>query len=335
MRRLRLVSTLTPQRISFAGGGTDQKGVYSKVGGSVVSAAINKYVYVTVKRHNSSLFGEKYRLNYSQTEQVRCIEEIKNGVARECLKLLEFDEPLAISTMSDVPASSGLGSSSAFAVGLLQALHRLKGESISAGQLAEEACYVEIDMLGSPIGKQDQYAAAYGGLNHFGFSNDGRVSIDHLVLEPRNADELFNNLVLIWSGVQRDASLVLKRQKNSIAENCDKYSQLILDAERCKKLFLSDSVSLSMKVGELLADTWRVKRSLDESTSNQEIDKISEALEMIGAAGGKLCGAGGGGFFVAVVPESKREDLSKLLGANRLVRVRYEPIGSRIIAEVM
>ena len=166
----RFVTTITPQRISFAGGGTDFPDFYLKNGGAVVSATIDKFVYVTVKRH-SELFREKYRLSYSQTEHVDEIDSIENDIARECLRFLNVDPPLFISTTSDLPVSSGLGSSSSFAVGLLLALHNLRGESVTAGQLAEEACHIEIEVLGKPIGKQDQYAAAFGGLNFYEFMN--------------------------------------------------------------------------------------------------------------------------------------------------------------------
>lgn len=156
------VTTITPQRISFVGGGTDLPSFYKNHNGEVISSAIDKYIYVTVKQH-SPLFEEAYRLSYSKTEHVQSLDEIENSIARECLRLVSVEPPLYIATAADLPASSGLGSSSSFAVGLLHALHLLKGERVSAGQLAEEACHIEIDVLGNPIGKQDQYAAAFGG----------------------------------------------------------------------------------------------------------------------------------------------------------------------------
>src|SRR5215204_4405554 len=167
-----VIVTRTPLRVSFAGGGTDLPEFYRFDDGAVFSTAIDKYVYVTVKRH-SELFYEPIRINYSKTEQVNELSEIENGIARECLRLLEIEPPIYISTVADAPASSGLGGSSSFAVGLLNALHAYRGERVSAGQLADEACHIEIKVLGEPIGKQDQYAAAFGGLNFLRFHGDG------------------------------------------------------------------------------------------------------------------------------------------------------------------
>src|ERR671926_26814 len=163
-----VIMTRTPLRVSFAGGGTDLADFYEREPGAVFSTAINKYIYVTVKRHGR-IFNESIRLNYSKSEQVLRIDDIENDIARECLRFLEIEPPVYISTVADLPASTGLGGSSSFAVGLLNALHAFRGERVSAGQLAEEACHIEIDVLRQPIGKQDQYAAAFGGLNFFSF----------------------------------------------------------------------------------------------------------------------------------------------------------------------
>ena len=211
----RFVTTITPQRLSFAGGGTDFADFYLHHGGAVVSATIDKFVYVTVKRH-SELFDEKYRLSYSLTEHVDDLDLIKNDIARECLRFLNVDPPLFISTTSDLPVSSGLGSSSSFAVGLLLALHCLRGEEVTAGQLAEEACHIEIDVLGKPIGKQDQYAAAFGGLNFYEFMKDGRVRVESLWNRVTDLQELFDSGTLYWTGVQRRAEDVLGEQQKNI-----------------------------------------------------------------------------------------------------------------------
>jgi D-glycero-alpha-D-manno-heptose-7-phosphate kinase len=213
----RFVTTITPQRISFAGGGTDFPDFYLKNGGAVVSATIDKFVYVTVKRH-SELFKEKYRLSYSQTEHVDDIELIENDIARECLRFLNVDPPLFISTTSDLPVSSGLGSSSSFAVGLLLALHNLRGESVTAGQLAEEACHIEIEVLGKPIGKQDQYAAAFGGLNFYEFRKDGRVRVESLWNSRNDTQSIFDSSILFWTGVQRKAEDILSEQQRNIPD---------------------------------------------------------------------------------------------------------------------
>src|SRR3989338_1351073 len=217
MSRPSLVVTRTPLRVSFAGGGTDLPGFYEREYGAVLSTTIDKYLYVTVKRHNE-LFHEGFRLNYSQTEHVNRLDEIQNHIARECLRLLQVEPPVYISTIADLPEFSGLGSSSSFAVGLLNALHVFRGEHVSAGQLAEEAAHVEIDVLNRPIGKQDHYAAAFGGLNFFCFMPKGRVSVEHQLLPSGVVQRLFEHLLLFWTRIQRDAGVVLIEQQRRIDE---------------------------------------------------------------------------------------------------------------------
>src|SRR5437762_22836 len=207
-----LVVTRTPLRVSFAGGGTDLSDFYEHGHGTVFSTTIDKYIYVTVKRHGP-VFDEQIRLNYSKSEQVNRIDEIENDIARECLRFLEIEPPIYVSTVADLPASTGLGGSSSFAVGLLHALHTFRGERVSAGQLAEEACHVEIELLGHPIGKQDQYAAAFGGLNFFCFKPDGGVTVEPHRLRQRMIDELFDGLMMFWTGHARDSSAVLAEQE--------------------------------------------------------------------------------------------------------------------------
>src|SRR5436309_4254805 len=194
--------TRTPLRISFAGGGTDLLDFYQREYGAVLSTAIDQYIYVTVKRHGD-LFNEPIRLNYSETELVDRIDDVQNAIARECLRLLEIEPPIYISTVADIPASTGLGSSSSFAVGLLNALHAFRDERVSAGQLAEEASYIEIDVLKQPIGKQDQYAAAFGGLNFFCFKPGGGVTVEPHRLRNGALGDLFNHIMMFWTGHQR------------------------------------------------------------------------------------------------------------------------------------
>src|ERR1051325_11199573 len=208
-----VIMTRTPLRVSFAGGGTDLADFYQKDFGAVFSTAINKYIYVTVKRHGP-VFNELIRLNYSRSEQVQSLDEIENDIARECLRLLEIDPPIYVSTVADLPASTGLGGSSSFAVGLLNALHAFRGERVSAGQLAEEGCHIEIDVLKQPIGKQDQYAAAFGGLNLFCFGRNG-VTVHPQHISKRKLDALFESVMMFWTGMQRDASTVLEDQRRN------------------------------------------------------------------------------------------------------------------------
>jgi len=329
----RSVTTITPQRISFVGGGTDLPSFYTNHGGGVISSAINQYVYVTVKQH-SPLFDEAYRLSYYKTEHVQTLDDIENSIARECLSLVHVEPPLYIATTADLPASSGLGSSSSFAVGLLNALHLLKGERVSPAQLAEEACEVEINILGNPIGKQDQYVAAFGGLNHIFFKKNGRVEIDHLVLQNNLIDKIFENSLLIWTGIQRDASSVLLKQNESVAKNIDGYKSLIKDNNDCKEMMLNPPADILSQFGGLLEKTWQTKKSLEETISSKEMDEMHSQVKSLGGYGGKLSGAGGGGFFYEIIPKEKQAALLKIYGRKRLLKVAYEPFGSRLLAEV-
>ena len=329
----RAVTTITPQRISFVGGGTDLPAYFSEHEGGVISSAIDQYVYVTVKRH-SALFQEQYRLSYSKTEHADKLDDIENSIARECLRLVQIDSPLYIATSADLPASSGLGSSSSFAVGLLHALHLMKGERVSAGQLAEEACEIEINILGNPIGKQDQYAAAFGGLNHISFKKNGRVEIDHLVLQDRLIDRIFENSLLIWSGIQREASSILSKQNKQLNAMTIEYKSLMRDVEDCKEMFLNPSADMLQMFGKLLSRTWATKMSLEKSISSSEINNIHEQIMSLGGFGGKLSGAGGGGFFFELIPSDLHPKLLALYGSSKVLKVSFEPLGSRLLSEV-
>lgn len=332
-RTPRTVTTITPQRISFVGGGTDLPSFYTNHGGAVISSAINQYVYVTVKQH-SPLFDEAYRLSYSKSEHVNSLDDIENSIARECLRLVNVEPPLYIATAADLPASSGLGSSSSFAVGLLNALHLLKGERVSPAQLAEEACEIEINILGNPIGKQDQYAAAFGGLNHIIFNKNGRVEIDHLVLHNNIINEIFENSLLIWTGIQRDATSILSSQNKTMDNNIKGYELLMYSTINCKSLMLGNSNQFLKDFGNILENSWLVKKKLEKTISSNTMDIMHEQVKSLGGLGGKLSGAGGGGFFYEIVPKDFQEDLLKIFGKNRVLKVAYEPIGSRILSEI-
>jgi len=329
----RAVTTITPQRISFVGGGTDMSSFYKNHEGGVISCAIDQYVYVTVKQH-SPLFDEAFRLSYSKTEHTNTLDEIENGIARECLRLVNVDPPLYIATAADLPASSGLGSSSSFAVGLLNALHLLKGERVSPAQLAEEACEVEIDILGNPIGKQDQYAAAFGGLNHIVFKKNGRVEIDHLALQNNLINEIFDNSLLIWTGIQRDASAILAKQKVNIEKKLASYSSLVNDVKCCKELMLEPPTDFLFQFGALLEKTWQTKRGLEQAISTNEMNEMHLKVRSLGGYGGKLSGAGGGGFFYEIVPREHQQLLLRGYGNKRFLKISYEPLGSRLFSEM-
>jgi len=323
-----LVVTRTPLRVSFAGGGTDLPGFYEREQGAVLSTTIDKYLYVTVKRHGV-LFDEGFRLNYSESEQVDRLEDMKNNIARECLRLLQVDPPMYISTIADLPEFSGLGSSSSFAVGLLNALHVFRGQRVSAGQLAEEAAHVEINILKRPIGKQDHYAAAFGGLNFFCFMPEGRVSVEHQLLPHGVMQRLFEHLLLFWTKIRRDAGVVLMEQQRRIGETFGMLQSMREDARALHALVHNGFDAL--KFGEVLDRTWSRKRQLASGITNNHIDRWYEQARAAGAIGGKICGAGGGGFLLLVMPPDRREPIRRALHDLHEVAIGYEAQGSRVL----
>ena len=324
-----IVVTRTPLRVSFAGGGTDLPDFYEIEDGAVLSAAVDKYVYVTVKRH-SALFNEPIRLNYSRTEQVNAIGEIQNNIARECLRFLGIEPPIFISTVADIPASTGMGGSSAFAVGLLNALHAFRGERVAAGQLAEEACHIEIDVLGEPIGKQDQYAAAFGGLNLLRFARGGRVTVEPQPVVNGSLAKLFEHMMMVWTGHQRPAASVLSEQKSKTPSNLDVLRQMRDDAYELRTLCAAPHIDLE-RLGAALHRGWELKRRLASKITTPEIDDHYRRAIAAGAEGGKLCGAGGGGFLLFIVKPERRPRVAHALADLTSVTVRCEVHGSRVL----
>jgi D-glycero-alpha-D-manno-heptose-7-phosphate kinase len=324
-----LIVTRTPLRVSLAGGGTDLASFYEREYGAVLSTAIANYIYVTVKPH-SPLFNEPVRVNYSKSEEVDRIDEIENDIARECLRFMAIEPPIYISTVGDHPASTGLGSSSAFAVGLLNALHAYRGERVTAGELAEEASHVEIDRLGRPIGKQDQYAAAFGGVNYFRFNPGGGVTVEPLSPTKDDLQNLFDHMMMFWTGHQRDAGAVLAEQRANTERKLDSLVRMREHAQEMQGLICNGPVD-PQDVGRLLHDGWQLKRELASTITNDQIDGWYERAIEAGADGGKLCGAGGGGCIVFIVdPERQgrvREALSDLIE----VPISYEVHGSRVL----
>ncbi|MGH7873356.1 MAG: GHMP kinase, partial [Candidatus Binatia bacterium] len=299
-----VIMTRTPLRVSFAGGGTDLTDFYEREWGAVFSTAINKYIYVTIKRHGN-VFNESIRLNYSKSEQVQTIDEIENDIARECLRFLDIEPPIYISTVADLPASTGLGGSSSFAVGLLNALHAFRGERVSAGQLAEEACHIEIEVLKQPIGKQDQYAAAFGGLNFFCFRPGGAVSVEPQRLNNGGLKSLFDCILIFWTGHQRDSSSVLTEQKANTSAKMASLLRMREHAVELQKLSSNGGLDIA-KFGKILDESWNFKRQLASKISTSEIDEWYRMAIEAGAEGGKLCGAGGGGFLLFIVKPERQ-----------------------------
>lgn len=317
-----MIISRTPLRISFAGGGTDLPSFYkNNEYGAVVSTSINSFIYVTIKKH-SELFPEKYRLNYSITEQVDKIDEINNPIIRECIRFLEIDDRLYISTIADCPGSSGLGSSSTFCVGLLNALYKYKGINASAGRLADEAAYIEITMLNRPIGKQDHYAAAFGGLNYIRFEKNETVTIKPITSNLRNIESIFSSLLSFWTGVTRPAESILKEQDDNNKINSEILIEMREQANELSLLIDSDRFSTS-KFGELLHKGWILKQTLASKISNSEINKAYSIARDAGSLGGKISGAGGGGFLNLIALKENHLEIIQKLQTIGLVNYKF------------
>jgi D-glycero-alpha-D-manno-heptose-7-phosphate kinase len=320
-----MIISRTPFRVSFAGGGTDLAAFYREEKGAVTSSTIDKYVYITVnKRFDSTL-----RISYSKTEIVDNVDQVQHRIVREALRLTGLKQGLEITSIADLPAGTGMGSSSAFTVGLLNALHAYAGRHTSAAQLAEEACRIEIDILGEPIGKQDQYASAYGGLNHVEFNPDGTVYVNPVISRRETREELGLNLMLFYTGVTRSASSVLVKQREDTAAKLAVLREMRDISDRMAEVFQAGR--RLHEFGELLHEAWLLKRSVTSGISNPDIDRWYEAAREGGALGGKLLGAGGGGFLLFFVERQNRRAVAERLADLRELPFRLESEGSKII----
>jgi D-glycero-alpha-D-manno-heptose-7-phosphate kinase len=326
-----MIVSRAPVRFSLGGGGTDLPSYSKTHGGFLVAAAIDSYVFVCAARR----FYNNIRLAYSKTELVESIDQIEHRLFREALRFTNLQTNLELHSLADVPANSGLGSSSSFTVALLNALHAFKREYVPTKQLAEEACHIEIDVLKEPIGKQDQYIAAYGGITAFTFHPDGSVEAERVAMKDEAVMELENNLLIFYSGVERSASQVLAEQKKTITDNKDdavnrmhRIKQLGYDT---KQLLESGNIDA---YGELLHEHWTNKRKLASNMTSSVIDEHYDAARAAGAIGGKLMGAGGGGFFMFYVrPADRRRVFETLSGRGlRHTRFHFDFDGARILA---
>jgi len=323
-----MIISQTPVRISFAGGGSDLPSYYLQHGGAVVSTAIDKYVYVTVSRK----FDESLRVSYSRTEEVESAAQLQHPIVREGMGMLGLKGGLEITSVADIPSrGTGLGSSSSFAVGLMHALHAIGGRHVSSGQLAHEACLIEIEKCGEPIGKQDQYAAAFGGLNYIQFHKDGSVQVDPMVLSPGAREEMNRNMVLFYTGITRSASEILASQSKQLADQGKKaeamHKMVAYAAELRDALCAGDVGSM----GRILHENWLLKQSITDGISSGQINAWYERALDAGALGGKLLGAGGGGFLLFYAPQEKHEAIASALSDLRRISFAMEPRGSRII----
>lgn len=320
-----MIITKTPLRISFVGGGTDLRDFYRHQPGMVVSTAIDKYIYICIHRHFD---GSMFLLKYSKTEEGKDVNKIKHPLFREAMKLTGVNG-IEITSMSDVPvAGTGLGSSSSFTVGLLNALYAYKGEHKSAEELAKKACQIEIDILNEPIGKQDQYIAAYGGLKAFTFKQNEGVDVEEIPIADDKKKELDSNLLLFYTGKVRKAHTILTKQK---ANTKDKMKSLIKMGNLAKTMKEYLTNYQLDKIGELLHINWLEKRRLAEGITDPEIDSLYQKAVDNGALGGKICGAGGGGFLLFCCQKENQNKIRKALNNLKETPFNFEPRGSKII----
>jgi len=323
-----MIISRTPLRMSFTGGGSDLPAFYRQFGGAVISTAIDKYVYVNVNKK----FDHGIRIAYSKTEEVFCIGDIEHQLVRATLEYLEIQGGIEITTIADIPSKgTGLGSSSSFTVGLLHALNAFKGCYVSSEQLASRSCHIEIDLCGEPIGKQDQYAAAFGGFNLIEFNPDESVVVSPIICRRDTISEIENNIIVFYTGISRSASSLLAYQSKEVSQDWKKKEVLKRMVELTKDLRRELQNDQTHTFGEILHENWILKKSLTNSISTSEIDDWYAAAIKAGATGGKILGAGAGGFLLFYAPQESHEKIRNALSMLRQVAIKFEPLGSRII----
>lgn len=323
-----MIISKTPLRMSFVGGGSDLPAFYREHGGAVLSTAIDKHIYITVNKR----FDDSYRVSYSRTEEVPSIDDVQHPLARECLRLTGCADGIEITSIADIPArGTGLGSSSSFVVGLLHALHAYGGRYVSAGQLAEEACRIEIEKCGEPIGKQDQYAAAFGGLNVIRFHPDDRVDVEPVICRTDVLADLQSQFLTFYTGATRSASALLAKQSQDVAADRAKQQCLRRMVELVDETRRVLQAGDLRAFGDLLDENWRLKASLTAGITNEQVDHWYRVAREAGAWGGKLLGAGEGGFLLVQAPVERHEAVHRALADIRHVPLRFERNGSQII----
>jgi D-glycero-alpha-D-manno-heptose-7-phosphate kinase len=323
-----MIISRTPLRMSFAGGGSDLPGFYRRHGGAVLSTAIDKYVYVNVNKK----FDNGIRIAYSKTEEVASVDEIEHKLVRAAMRHLKLEGGIEITTIADIPSrGTGLGSSSSFTVGLLHALNAFKGRYVSSAQLGEASCHIEIDLCGEPIGKQDQYAAAFGGFNLIEFMPDDSVVVSPIICQRETLRQLESNILVFYTGRTRSASALLRQQAEEIAGDHGKQRTLARMVELAYRLRDELHRDNAAALGEILHESWMLKKSITAGVSDGEIDEWYEAARRAGAAGGKILGAGAGGFLMVYAPQDAHETIKSRLHMLRPIQMGFEPLGSRII----
>lgn len=320
-----MIIVQTPLRVSFFGGGTDFPSFYCEEGGCVLTSAIDKYIFVTVKYR----FDQLLRIGYTHAEMVEKVEDIQHELIREALRTTGIQSGVEVTTMGDIPsAGSGLGSSSTVTVGSLNAMYTLLGEIIPAERLAQEACEIEIERLGKPIGVQDQYIAAYGGLRFLEFKTDGQVVVERVHLDPASIRRLNENLLLFFTGVTRSAGNILGEQLRNINGRLKVLRQMKDMAHQARYELETGNVDA---IGELLHESWGLKKQLASQISNTMIDEMYTAARKAGAIGGKITGAGGGGFLLLYCPHERQDDVRAALVGLQELPFRLEHDGSKVI----
>ena len=324
-----MIITRTPFRISFFGGGTDYPGYYNEHGGSVLSTTINKYCYITC-RSLPPFFDHRYSIRYSKSEYVSNLDEIWHPSVRECLRFMDIDDGVEIVHTGDIPAMSGIGSSSSFTVGLLNALYALQGKIVTKRKLALDAIHVEQDFIGENVGSQDQVAAAFGGFNRVDFGGSEGVFVQPLPLPEEKLEYLQNSMVFYFTGFSRISSEIAGDQIKNTQRNLKELELMRQMVDEAVEI-ISRPVGNLNDFGMLLNESWQLKRKLSSKITNEHIDNIYDHAMKNGALGGKVCGAGGGGFILFFVPPERKLTLMKSLEKLLHVPFRFDKLGTHLI----
>ena len=318
-----MIIVQTPLRVSFLGGGTDFEDFYLNYGGAVLSTAIDKYAFVVMKER----YDDMIYVNYSKKEIVENVDDLEHELVREAMKMAGVEKGVEISTFVDVREGTGLGSSSSITVGLLQSLYAYKGEAETAGTLARQACQIEVDILGKPMGRQDQYIAAYGNMRFITFSGEG-ISAEKVVLSKEGKTKLSERLMLFFTKRTRRSGEILAEQKANIADRVEVLKEMTKLAYQGREAITRETFD---ELGEMLHKGWQLKRQLASKISNSDLDEMYQAALNSGAVGGQITGAGGGGFLLLYAPAQRRDDIRSALWGLEEIPLRFEADGTKVI----
>ncbi len=321
-----MIITRTPFRITLGGGGTDLPSYYSDFGGFVFSVTIDKYMYINL---NTPIVDDLIRIKYSKYEEVSKVDEIQHDLAREALKLMKIQDSIEIQSMADIPSGTGLGSSGCYLVGLLNGLHCYKNANVSRQELAEEACFIEMNVLKHPVGKQDQYNASFGGFTILNIDRDGQVKVERPDISEDVIDELESSLLVYYTHTTRSTAEILKEQSKAAEDKKSSTHKIVVDSLHSIKEIGYKTVDAITKgnlddFGKLMDVHWRTKKKLSNKISNSSIDDLYELGIANGALGGKILGAGGGGFMLFYCPKVYQSDLTRTMADAGLRRMRFK-----------